>query len=1078
MPVFAPLYSMKQEDQEQEQEQEASVVADGKHQTKTTTTQVESSPRPSLAGSSSLSPSSSTNTMMMDVEDDTALLDANLSSSSNHSSTTSSHDDKGRREGGGGESSLGCGGGGLFAMLATDSGRTTTTTTTTTPPTATANITSSNTGAGLFALLGTTTTTTTTTTAADSSGETQATTTTPSTSFNKPTIPPPSADSRRTKNGNNSNGNNGNNNSSSSSRNNRRRQYDYKSLVNTDMKLQDSIQRIMKICCCMLRCSMAYIDFDKNTATTTNNDATSATIKNADDFVVIPDTQIDSRFCGGKEDQKKKNIQDKNIRFYVSVPLLVPEDDNDGEGSITSTTTTTSGRQFGKLCLLDTNPRPASFNLSLEDKQNLLDTVGLIMDRITSAKEEQERKLDDGTLMWQLPLLSTTTVSSSSVSSAAIASTTTAVAAGGGGGGGTSSSTTTTTNARDITELMIASMAHDLVAPLHAAQSILSELVTATSTSSSSTSSSMMQLDEGAGGNYEHHPHHREVVMPSKASLLPSSSASNQHHEDLLSTALVCTNAMKRTCEGTVEDAARGGGGGGNAKRAKTASTTSSAATTSNLSSRHHKRVSSSSLLANITSVHVMSTLHEFAKSIQYVMDTYPKQVPLIITVDPNIKHMPNMIQSMEEELKIFRCILNYLSNACNHTKSGYIKLSISLVEEGRDNEAKLVFTCEDTGCGVPSELHHKLFQQPIKKIISPDDDDSNNGRNNNCLSRPNSACSLLKGQIQNQHSTLVNGRNSNDTTEDDYYYGLGLYSVAKQIDSIGGEFGFRPRGTATTSRSNKLETIHSDDSGSEDEEIKKAMETLALLEAEEEEDMVTTDDDEDGDNNDMMLISPKPKTKPLAIPQTGSIFWFSLPVVTLASKEEMGFSATSSPSTTSVGPSTTLTSANAPITTATPATDAMNKLFPTKKNLQRPPFDSALLKRNIVVEATAIATSSSRTRRIASAPTIIETPYLTGSISTTRLQDSAWDLQNSAWDNNDSEQTNSNSSKKKKRRKRGRIRSPLSKKLIEEQLMISLPSTGGVLNSTSKNKKLRRRRRDRLGEKMLDLTRTGSGLF
>eukprot|EP00536_Pseudo-nitzschia_multiseries_P001676 jgi/Psemu1/250846/estExt_Genewise1Plus.C_210160 len=126
--------------------------------------------------------------------------------------------------------------------------------------------------------------------------------------------------------------------------------------------------------------------------------------------------------------------------------------------------------------------------------------------------------------------------------------------------------------------------------------------------------------------------------------------------------------------------------------------------------------------------------MRDLVKHLHVVMDPFPKKVPLIITTDDAV---PPII--MTDDLKVFRSLVNYLTNACSKTETGSVHLKIHVKDETEDMEENsgpsqsVIFTVEDTGCG--------------------------------------------------EDAPEVTKRTS-----------LGLYSVATQISSIGGRYGFRPR--------------------------------------------------------------------------------------------------------------------------------------------------------------------------------------------------------------------------------------------------------------------------------------------
>ncbi len=150
--------------------------------------------------------------------------------------------------------------------------------------------------------------------------------------------------------------------------------------------------------------------------------------------------------------------------------------------------------------------------------------------------------------------------------------------------------------------------------------------------------------------------------------------------------------------------------------------------------------------------------IDQLVNNVNEVVSTFPKKVPLYIEKEDNI---PSTIVS--DELKLFRSIMNYLTNAFKHTNSGFIRLHIYVrkaSESITDMELDLlpgtfvapkcdvlVFEVHDTGPGIDLDKYTTLF--------TPDSNDES---------------------AQRTHS------------------GIGLYSVATAIDSLGGEFGVFPR--------------------------------------------------------------------------------------------------------------------------------------------------------------------------------------------------------------------------------------------------------------------------------------------
>ena len=158
--------------------------------------------------------------------------------------------------------------------------------------------------------------------------------------------------------------------------------------------------------------------------------------------------------------------------------------------------------------------------------------------------------------------------------------------------------------------------------------------------------------------------------------------------------------------------------------------------------------------------------------NLQQVIEPYPKKVPLSMEVDDDV---PPVIIS--DDLKIFRSALNFLTNACKQTETGGISLHIHIdrsarqeLDQGHEDIPrdvipgdKLVFECRDTGPGVNVEDYPYLFTLSGSPVAP-----SSKGIDGNQY-------------LHTHHSLMANS-------------GLGLYSVASNISSVGGEYGFRPR--------------------------------------------------------------------------------------------------------------------------------------------------------------------------------------------------------------------------------------------------------------------------------------------
>eukprot|EP00573_Skeletonema_grethae_P011720 CAMPEP_0201699314 /NCGR_PEP_ID=MMETSP0578-20130828/23295_1 /ASSEMBLY_ACC=CAM_ASM_000663 /TAXON_ID=267565 /ORGANISM="Skeletonema grethea, Strain CCMP 1804" /LENGTH=902 /DNA_ID=CAMNT_0048186055 /DNA_START=199 /DNA_END=2903 /DNA_ORIENTATION=- len=150
--------------------------------------------------------------------------------------------------------------------------------------------------------------------------------------------------------------------------------------------------------------------------------------------------------------------------------------------------------------------------------------------------------------------------------------------------------------------------------------------------------------------------------------------------------------------------------------------------------------------------------IDQLVENLNKVVSAFPKKVPFYIEKEENV---PATILS--DELKLFRSIMNYLTNAFKHTDSGSIRLHIYVrkaSESITDMELDrlpgtfvapkcdvLVVEVHDTGPGIDLDKYSTLF--------TPNGSDES---------------------AQSTHS------------------GIGLYSVATAINSLGGECGVFPR--------------------------------------------------------------------------------------------------------------------------------------------------------------------------------------------------------------------------------------------------------------------------------------------
>jgi CheY-like chemotaxis protein/signal transduction histidine kinase len=183
--------------------------------------------------------------------------------------------------------------------------------------------------------------------------------------------------------------------------------------------------------------------------------------------------------------------------------------------------------------------------------------------------------------------------------------------------------------------------------------------------------------------------------------------------------------------------------------------------------------------------------LASLVKNITMVMDPYPKKVPLYITIDPTLPK-----EFISNDLKVFRSVINYLTNACKHTQRGCVHLKIFKIEKkAKSNTNKLsknpsnmfiMFEVEDTGKGIPLEKYSGLFR-PFR-----DDEMGENETADNCIAVGAEGNVVPGGGVCTPEM---------DTP------GLGLYSVATNVGSIGGEYGFHPREVANDEENENLKS-------------------------------------------------------------------------------------------------------------------------------------------------------------------------------------------------------------------------------------------------------------------------------
>jgi len=96
----------------------------------------------------------------------------------------------------------------------------------------------------------------------------------------------------------------------------------------------------------------------------------------------------------------------------------------------------------------------------------------------------------------------------------------------------------------------------------------------------------------------------------------------------------------------------------------------------------------------------------DIIEKLSAVMEHHPKQVPLVLSVDPDVPK-----EFVSRGLILFRSALNLLTRACRITNKGSICFRIS--HEKDDSGGPMIrFECQDTGPNVPLERYPELFHQ------------------------------------------------------------------------------------------------------------------------------------------------------------------------------------------------------------------------------------------------------------------------------------------------------------------------------------------------------------------------------
>jgi CheY-like chemotaxis protein len=228
----------------------------------------------------------------------------------------------------------------------------------------------------------------------------------------------------------------------------------------------------------------------------------------------------------------------------------------------------------------------------------------------------------------------------------------------------------------------------------------------------------------------------------------------SDQQKDMIETAANCSAVMNNICQRTME---------GFRDQGRQRMAFSSFNNSTSMSSSSQRKPQGGAKKPGPRTVRVV----DLVKNLNIILEPFPKQVPLIITVDPAVP--PEFVS---DDMKIFRSAANFLTNACAKTESGSIHLKIFVRnydgEHQQHVKPDLVFACHDTGTGVDVAKYAYLFQ-PVHEEPDP-------------------------LRVSRQQNNMVDDGTSGASRAVGQNTGLGLYSVATQISSIGGKYGFRPR--------------------------------------------------------------------------------------------------------------------------------------------------------------------------------------------------------------------------------------------------------------------------------------------
>jgi signal transduction histidine kinase len=165
----------------------------------------------------------------------------------------------------------------------------------------------------------------------------------------------------------------------------------------------------------------------------------------------------------------------------------------------------------------------------------------------------------------------------------------------------------------------------------------------------------------------------------------------------------------------------------------------------------------------------VVLDIPNFINSLQFVMHSFPKKVHLDFSVDPAV---PERI--LANDMKVFRSAISLLTNACERTQRGFVRITIKLSSDAENKH--VVLECEDTGPSMDMMECQEMFKAPTDEEYELLDQGS-------CISVDEVTGKIKKVSVC-QRSPQVASRTS----------GLPVHIVAEYIASLEGKYGCRPR--------------------------------------------------------------------------------------------------------------------------------------------------------------------------------------------------------------------------------------------------------------------------------------------